>query len=270
MFMAAVFTLKPQRSATLPAYLGRATHAAFLKLVAAQDPELAQRLHEPNQERPFTVSDVWGEGVRRQGSSSFSPEKEYFLRITSISPTLSAFLQETLLAGPLPTLELAGLPFQVTGVTLDPSQNPWAGTATDAALLERVGLQPHFPSRVTLRFASPTVFRSQKAYMPLPLPRLVFEGLARRWNDYATIAIPSEVVRYAEECLVISRYRLQTERVSRGEKGAFPGFVGTCTFTMRVKDRYWMGAIHLLAHFAFYAGVGRQTAMGLGQVRVLE
>lgn len=268
MFMAAVFTLKPQRAATLPAYLGRATHAAFLKLVAEQDPGLADRLHAPNQERPFTVSDVWGPGVRRQGHSSFSPEEECFLRVTSISPSLSTFLQGTLLVQPLPLLELAGLPFQVTGVTLDPAQNPWAGTDTDAGLVERHALQPAPPSRVTLRFAAPTVFRSQGVYMPLPLPRLVFEGLARRWNNVSTVAVHPDVARYAEECMVISRYRLQTERVSRGEKGAFPGFVGACTFTMRVKDRYWMGVIHLLAHFAFYAGVGRQTAMGLGQVRV--
>jgi len=27
-----------------------------------------------------------------------------------------------------------------------------------------------------------------------------------------------------------------------------------------------MGLIHLLAEFAFYAGVGKQTAMGMGQV----
>jgi len=270
MFMAAVLTLKPQRPATLPPYLGRATHAAFLRLIAEQDPELAKHLHEPNQERPFTVSDVWGEGVRRRESSSFFPDKAYFLRITSISSTLSTFLQERILAGPLPALELAGLPFQVTGVTLDSRQNLWAGTTTDAALVKHVALQGHLSPQVTLRFASPTVFRSQEVYMPLPLPRLVFEGLARRWNDHATIAVHPDVVRYAEECLAISRYRLQTERVSRGEKGSFPGFVGTCTFAMRVKDRYWMGVIHLLARFAFYAGVGRQTAMGLGQVRVVD
>ena len=108
--------------------------------------------------------------------------------------------------------------------------------------------------------------------MPLPLPRLIFEGLARRWNAFGPLQVPDEVRRFADEMMLISRYRLRTERVSfgkGGERGAYPGFVGVCGYAFRNQDRYWLGLIHALAAFALYAGVGARTTMGLGQARVI-
>jgi len=128
------------------------------------------------------------------------------------------------------------------------------------------------PRQVNLHFASPTVFRSGGANVPLPLPGMVFESLVRRWNAFAPLQIPLEIRRFADEAMVIARYHLHTERVAfgeEGERGAYPGFVGTCGYSFLVHDRYWLGLIHLLAAFAFYAGVGARTTMGLGQVRVV-
>ena len=70
----------------------------------------------------------------------------------------------------------------------------------------------------------------------------------------------------------MSRYRLETALVrfgEQGERGTVAGCLGRCTYALLVRDRYWMGLIHLLAAFARYAGVGRRTTMGLGQARVL-
>jgi CRISPR/Cas system endoribonuclease Cas6 (RAMP superfamily) len=53
----------------------------------------------------------------------------------------------------------------------------------------------------------------------------------------------------------------------QGEHGVFPGFLGHVGYAFRVKDRYWMGLIHLLAAFSLYAGVGQRVTMGLGQAR---
>ena len=50
---------------------------------------------------------------------------------------------------------------------------------------------------------------------------------------------------------------------------AYPGFVGVCSYAFRSRDRYGLGLIHLLAAFAFYAGVGARTTVGLGQARVI-
>jgi CRISPR-associated endoribonuclease Cas6 len=45
------------------------------------------------------------------------------------------------------------------------------------------------------------------------------------------------------------------------------GFVGKCQYTALNRDRYWLGVIQLLTDFAFYAGIGYQTAVGMGQAR---
>ncbi len=278
MLISTVLTLQPTAPVALPAYLGRATHAWFLDQVRGLDPALADSLHEPNQERPFTVSNLWGAGAPPPDPAGFrnpqglwlAPDRPCFLRLTSYEPALSALLDERLLPALPETIALAGATLRVLGATSDPAQHPWAGQTTTQELLRAYTLHGQPPAGLTMRFASPTVFRSQELLLPLPLPKLVFEGLARRWNTFASVALPMEVVRFAEECVAISRHRLRTERVSfgeQGEHGAFPGFLGHVGYTFRVKDRYWMGLIHLLAAFSLYAGVGQRVTMGLGQAR---
>lgn len=260
-------TLTPTAPVSLPPWLGRATHAWFLESVQALDPALAALLHAPNEDRPFTVSDLWGPGLNRQGKNDLRPGVAYSLRVTGCRADLSEVLQR-LAACPPGYIRLLDHSFQLLSATADPDQSSWANCCSYESLAQRHLLTETLPRQLTLHFASPTVFRSNDAYLPLPLPRLVFEGLTRQWNSLSPVTVADEVVRYAEECLLISRYNLQTERVDRGQRGGLPAFTGSCTYAFKVRDRYWMGLIHLLAEFAFYAGVGKQTAMGLGQVRV--
>ncbi len=273
MLISVVFTLTPTQPITLPANLGRATHAWFLEQVRAADPALAETLHAPNQERPFTVSNLWGAGRPEAGRVSLSPDKTCFLRVTSYWPELSTLVAERLLARPPERVTLAGASLRVVEASADATAHPWAGRTTYEALVQRHTLDPALPApRLALRFASPTVFRSGGANLPLPLPGLVFEGLARRWNTFGPLRVPDEVRRFADEVMLIARYHLRTDRVTFGEdaeRGAYPGFLGVCGYAFRNRDRYWLGLIHTLAAFALYAGVGARTTMGLGQTRAL-
>ena len=273
MLISAVFTLTPAQPISLPANLGRAAHAWFLDWVRACDPALAEALHAPNQERPFTVSNLWGAGRPLRGQVTLTPERPCFLRVTSFGAELSGLLAERLLPEPPPAIPLLSGELRVAGLAADGAAHPWAGQTTFQELIQRHTLQPAAPApRLSLRFASPTVFRSSGVNVPLPLPGLVFEGLARRWNAFAPLQIPAEVRRFADEVMVIARYQLHTEPVSfgnEGERGIYPGFLGTCSYAFLSHDRYWLGLIHLLAAFAFYAGVGTRTTMGLGQTRAL-
>lgn len=280
--LSALIPLSPSAATDLPANLGRATHAWFMDRVRAHDHRLAERLHAPNQERPFTVSNLIGGRASENHAAAqmhVSPDQTCLLRVTSFEPTLTALLLHEILPNLSETVWLGGGHFRRAAVittaeqAATTGQRLWVGQTTFAELTAACTLQSAIPPRITLRFASPTVFKSQDHFLPYPLPRLVFEGLTRRWNAFSPIQVHPDVNRYAEACMAITHYRLHTTTVRFGEDGArgiFPGFVGHCTYALRVKDRYWMGLIHLLAAFARYAGIGKETARGMGQARSVD
>jgi CRISPR-associated endoribonuclease Cas6 len=121
-----------------------------------------------------------------------------------------------------------------------------------------------------LEFASPTTFRSQGQYLPLPLPELVFGSLLDRWQAFAPIALHPDLRRFAAEAVVLGRYHLRTRGMPYKQGGMQIGFTGEATFVVLNRDRYWLNVLHLLAAFAFYSGIGYQTGAGLGQARVIE
>ncbi len=282
--LSAIVILEAQEALTLPGNLGRATHAWFLDQVGRVDAEAAARLHEPNQERPFTVSNVWEPGMPTRDVWSGRARWEIpaggqvYVRITTYSAPLTRLVEENIFPALDGHVQLGEAFFSFVRVLTRPEEGdaslkPWLGRMTFEELIAAHTLQRSPAARVTLRFVSPTVFRSRGHFMPFPLPRLVFESLVRRWNAFAPVRVHEDVVRYADEAMAISSYNLRTEHVrfgEEGERGAMSGFVGRCTYAMRVKDRYWMGVVQALAHFAFYAGVGKRTSMGLGQVRKVD
>ncbi len=275
MLLSWVLRLEAVEPATVPANLGREAHAWFLGRVGAADAALAEELHGGQGLRPFTVSNLWELGRERGPEAKLSPGRAYTLRITSVSPELSDLLKRKVIPDVPERLSLAGGSLRVVGSTLDPAEHTWAGEASFQEMVQRFTLTAEVPRSVGLRFASPTAFRitGKKNAVPLPLPQLVFGGLLDKWNAFSPIQVHPDVRRFAEECLVVSSYRLETRRVafgSDGGRGVVPGFVGACRYYVEVHDRYWMGLIQLLAGFSLYGGVGLRTTMGLGQARRQE
>lgn len=270
--LAAVITVTPTAVVSAPASLARAAHAWLLQRIARSDPALAEALHAPDAPRPFTVSNLWGLGRGHEGRVNLTPDRAYWLRFTSLDAGMTAAL-EAALPQPGERLDLAGACLTVQAVSTEQEQHPWAGRTTYAELLTHYTLRGGPPPRgVTLRFASPTVFRSQGRDLPLPLPTLVFDGLLRKWNTFAPLALPEEARRYAAECIALGRFRLRSHLVSfeEGDKGAHVGFTGQVTFRFLVGDAYWTRIMVALAAYAFWAGCGYRTTAGLGQTQRLS
>lgn len=253
MLVSLVLSLEPQAEGKVPADLGRAVHAWFLDQMRRDDPALAERLHEGHALRPFTLSPLRGVKGGR-----------CWLRITALEPRPA----EWLLKAPWPEeVGLGPMAFRLVGVTSDPAEHPWAGRTTYRALAERRLFGTEEPeARVELEFVSPTTFRTRGHHLPLPVPRMVFGSYREKWNTFAPLRFPEGVLDYVEEQVVVARYRLGTRLVAFGE-ARFVGFVGSCRFLALRRDPRWLRVVQLLADFAFYAGTGHRTTVGLGQTR---
>ncbi len=261
-----VLTLNPRASADLPGALGRAAHAALLRAIAASDPGLAQALHEDNGARPFTCSSMLGS--RKQGV--VLPEINYTLRYTALTPELGALLPA--LFQPGTEIELDQVAFVVKQATCDPARHSWAAQSSFEDLSARWLLARATPeSRIGLQFASPTAFKQAGKQQLFPLPDLVFGNLLEKWNAFAPVALPDETRRFAAECLAASRFEIETHAAPFKNEGAVKiGTVGRVSYSALNKDRYWLSIINLLADFAQFAGVGVNTAMGMGQARRMK
>lgn len=282
-----VLTLHPEHAASLPPRLGRAAYAIVLDRLAAADPALAASLHEGDGPKPVTCSDLMG---GREGGA-VSPAVAYTLRYTALTAPVAAALAAAFSPGD--RLDIEGVPFQILDCRLQiadldsaienpqspirTSPSPWCGSDDYDALAARhlIPSGPRPSASWSLLFASPTAFKSRGATQPLPLPDLVFGSLVARWNAFAPVALPEdEVRRFAQECIVISRFSLRSapgwDRGYGDRRGIRIGAIGKVTYHALNRDRYWLAVCGLLAAFAKYAGVGIATTMGMGQVRQME
>lgn len=270
----------------IPATQGRLAHAAFLDLIRAVDPALAETLHASNQRKPFTVSPLQGLGQAREGQIKVKAGQEVWLRFTLLGSELFTTFTRYLLSprslvgrgvrGEGPNLRLGELEFTISEVLTTPGSDPWAGYTSlgDLCRCWQNVLLAESAWQIGLELASPTVFspgrRKElgKQMDPLPSPGMLFGSLAAAWNEHLPIPLDKLAIRtYAEETVVVGLYRLES-RMFRYWGQPQIGATGIITYLLQDRRNQEMArALNLLADFAFYSGVGYKTTMGMGQVR---
>lgn len=264
---ALVLTVQVEEPTSAPAHLGRAVYAWLMRQIEAHDAALAHQIHDSDGPKPFTCSGLIGGRRQDRASRLYQPDHPAWLRLTGLTPAISAHL-ERLNAAPPASIDLDGHFFPVTTVTLDEEEHQWAGQADYQTLAAPYLLAKEEPAyRVPLRFASPTTFRSGGLSHPMPQPDFVFGSLLNRWNAFSPVQLPAEVRRFAAECVALSRYRLRTRAVPFKAGVVQMGCVGRARYAVVRRDKYWASLLNLLAVFSFYSGVGYQTTVGLGQTR---
>lgn len=270
MLLSVVLTLRPSEDCILPMTIGNAIHGYFLKLVEQEDSLLARRLHAAESEKPFTVSTLQGGFTVQDGDALLKGDQTYWLRFTSLNQELSDLLL-SLNGRSVPTVSLSGREFEVVSIARRPEEHPWAKMASFDQLYEaRVTENGPVPTRLRIRFFSPTTFRSGQQNLPFPVPRLVFLTLAEKWNRYAPIHLGSEITLLVDEFVALARYELKTRIFDFGRYRQV-GFVGDCEFRISARcEELWTQVIHFLADFAFFAGIGYKTTMGMGQTRRID
>ena len=270
-----VVVLTPLRQVELDATLGHKVHAAFLDSIRQVDPDLSETLHHTGERvRPFCVSGLQTERPASNGRITLTPACEYWLRFCVLEPTLfQRFMQRFIQPNHRPLLHLGQADLLIKEILVTPGAHPWSGFSQWQTLSA-----PAAPQRkISLQFASPTGFSfGQKDWgrhiVVLPQPQLVFASLLRSWNLLAPPELgfpPDPLTAYLEEDVVVKRLTdIRTRMLSFGRSPQI-GFTGQVTFGLMRDDPSIVRQLNALADFAFYAGVGMKTAMGMGQVRRL-
>lgn len=250
----------PQEIHPLP-LVSRAIHAYVLGLTSDYDPELAEYLHGGNGAQCFSVSCLRNTKYRTG----------VLLRIASLNDELSQMLRD-LKPQAVPNLELAGTSLKLTNIIYPEDDNQFTGSASYHELHnDGVARAREGQTEIGLRFITPTSFRiaGSRLNMPLPWPRLVFQSLANKWNKFSPIPIEIDWEVF-DRHVSIARHRLRTQMIDFGRYRQV-GFLGECWYIVDRQARaHLLQAVHTLAEFAVYSGVGAKTAMGMGQVQRIE
>jgi CRISPR-associated endoribonuclease Cas6 len=242
------------KKGTPPATLNRAIHSCVLNWLNLADSQLAQNVHEANIS-PLCLSGLIGN--RRQ---PYSLEGDYFLfRIGILDQTLIKPLLRGIESQENQKLILAKFPFILRQVYNLPHSHTLA-KLTDYYSL---AMYSHPSNEIKLHFLSPTSFKQKQGIQTFPLPELVFNSLLNKWNHFAPedLHFPS-----MEWTALVSAFEIKTHALKL-EGGAEIGCQGWVKYRFKNEEEARIASI--LANFAFYAGIGRKTSMGMGQCKLM-
>jgi hypothetical protein len=136
---------------------------------------------------------------------------------------------------------------------------------------------PH-TAHIRLRFDSRTAFsQGGRRYLPLPIPELLVNSWASRWNAFAptALAFSETTLRTLRANVVLSSAEITTERVAV-LSSRIPGFTGRIGLTLSSNGEVGgeqttvQSAFAALAGYARFAGTGVRTTQGMGQTRLIE
>jgi CRISPR-associated endoribonuclease Cas6 len=248
-----VVELGSSKTGNPPATLGRAIYAQVLQWFHLGDPQIAETIHQSSAP-PITLSGLLG---YRRPSKNYAGDRFYFriglLNDQLIQPLLKGIEQW----GQKPLL-LGKYPFSICQFYFLSGTHTLARSCNYFSLAQQAATT----QMIQLNFLSPTSFKQDRHIQPFPLPDLVFGSLLRRWNAFAPQELHFSPVEWQG---VISAFELKTHALKL-EGGAEIGSQGWVRY--RFSDPEQAKIASILAQFAFYAGVGRKTTMGMGQVKV--
>ncbi|MEN3008997.1 CRISPR-associated endoribonuclease Cas6 [Pseudothermotoga sp.] len=244
-------------------YPGQKVHSFFLNLISKSDPKMAKSLHDEKKEKPFTVSSFLGLNVDEP--IHIRKHSFYFIRITMLNDEIldsmiASILEKNALRQ---ELKIGNIPYKMIEIFFDKEYSKWAAHASAQELF----LSSSSSNLIKLRFHTPTLFRSGDEHNRYPTPVKVFTSLLRKFNKFSEFKIEQQIEEQFNEISILEK-KTTSKRVIFKDF-YLEGFIGDVTFKVPDHNQRLLKIVNVLADFAFFAGVGYKTTMGLGQIERL-
>ncbi|SEH22464.1 CRISPR system precrRNA processing endoribonuclease RAMP protein Cas6 [Selenomonas sp. KH1T6] len=269
MIGAIVYELRAVSSDSLPLYHGQQLHGLCFKILKDYSSALAAYVHDQMSIKPFTSAELAFPGKRGAANNRLYVEEGQLLRwrVTALSDEV---LQAFLSLQPGSRLSLGRLQLEVVRVCADPDLCAYSGVVEPTEMLAEC-FSCSLPASITMDFKSPATFKSGKNDFPWPLPEYVFGSLADKWE---ALKMPGDISRKlaaeAANAILPLAWQGKSCWINLAPKRSARGFVGRFTYGLNELPDTYKGIMAVLAAYAEFAGVGRWTSHGLGQVRIIE
>jgi len=270
---ASVIRLVAQTPTVIPAFGGgQYAHAAFFKILAQFDPQLAASVHEiagKGRRKPFTISPLMGLPGSPAKDRFVPTHQACWLRVTLLDETLfRSFIEYFRAAQDDCFIRLGDARFLVKEVLTMPGSHPWAGVLDLDDLRSTLEKPPQ--TAIAIEFHTPTSFNLGSHIEALPVPRLVFGSLAVVWANIFGEALVQAVERFVEGHMRMEVHRLMRHGIRLNNRPQI-GVTGRVVYRLLAHEDGMMARmVNALADLAFYAGVGRKTTQGMGMARRVE
>jgi CRISPR-associated endoribonuclease Cas6 len=244
---------------------GEALHGLVFGLLHKTAPDVASKLHQLEEQKPFSLSTFLEGHELKAGYSQIAGGKKATFKLSIftkelLTTTINAFFT-SLAEGEIHNL--SGKPVTIATVNIGVME---ANSITSFVKLLR---EASAETIINLEFLTPTCFKGNDIQTLFPEPKLVFSSLLRRWNAFSDTKLPEEYLGLLSS-VKVSNYTLHTELINFS-KYKMIGFRGRVEYRLPEETaEAFQQAMNALADFAFYAGVGAKTAMGMGQTRRID
>ena len=251
-------TLQPLKDVSLQPQYMASLYAWFLKQVQQDDPSLATLLQEDSSVKPFTLSGLDNIFPGQDEVLQLEAQQTYEWRITALSAASAQWLNHW----------LANLPDRILLHRATLQILAW--TIVQPPTQYQTLLDQEIPDDrcLGLSFFSPTSFRYQGNYLPLPIPRSLLQGYLQCWNAFSGQSVSvAAFLQWAESAVVINRCWLDTQNVAAGKLGLVTGFLGSLELSLlqtKAASADFAKLLFSLGHLAAYCGTGDETIFGLG------
>lgn len=123
---------------------------------------------------------------------------------------------------------------------------------------------------ITLRFKTPTAFKTNNRYQFYPTTEHILKSLTGKFNvcDFDAELDFIEDMEKTLQHLEIANYSLRSTNFYL-EHTKIPSFIGRITLKITGPQQF-VNLMHLLVRIGEYSGVGIKTAMGMGAVEIIE
>ena len=254
------FELTPEKDSYLFPQYTIGLHAWFLDQVRQVDSEFSAQLHDEESEKPFTISALNGEIISSGKRIQIFTKNKYRWYLTALSHRVAQWIAGWIKKIPS-TIDLGDVAFKIDACNI-----------VHAPTTYNQLLNSENNKNVTLTFISPTSFRRKGHHFPLPLPTNIFHSYLRRWNNFSGITFEQDdFLAWVDECVLINRCQITTDKVLAGKKGAVTGFTDAIELSLTreaAKQPEYQELFYALGKLAPYCGTGHKTTFGLGQTRL--